>query len=243
MFASCSCVYPTSTCLGRDKFSCSVSIPVSSPEQPACFPAPLAGPMVLPGRGSGLSAAGQANVLLVHNRSLPDGRGFGCPVKCIIEQVWQERHSSPATEITCCWTFSPFGASFLTLPLLFQQNQFVYRDGGYAAEVPMPYRAPGCVIPEAPVAQGATAEIFEDTCCNGTLRKQVATLAKEDSSTQRYSADPTVFIPERAVRGELDEDGYMTPMRDKPKTGKKCSFQRSSWPRLPVFSLFPHQQL
>ncbi|NXH81809.1 ERBB4 kinase, partial [Edolisoma coerulescens] len=97
-------------------------------------------------------------------------------------------------------------------------NQFVYRDGGYAAEVPMPYRAPGCIIPEAPPAQGATAEIFEDTCCNGTLRKQVATLAKEDSSTQRYSADPTVFIPERVVRGELDEDGYMTPMRDKPKT-------------------------
>ncbi|XP_010114609.1 PREDICTED: receptor tyrosine-protein kinase erbB-4-like [Chlamydotis macqueenii] len=98
------------------------------------------------------------------------------------------------------------------------RNQFVYRDGGYAAEVPMPYRAPGCIIPEAPVAQGATAEIFEDTCCNGTLRKQVATLAKEDSSTQRYSADPTVFVPERVVRGELDEDGYMTPMRDKPKT-------------------------
>ncbi|KAK2526141.1 hypothetical protein Q9233_008774 [Columba guinea] len=104
-------------------------------------------------------------------------------------------------------------------PLLSSKmNQFVYRDGGYAAEVPMPYRAPGCIIPEATVAQGATAEIFEDTCCNGTLRKQVTTLAKEDSSTQRYSADPTVFIPERVVRGELDEDGYMTPMRDKPKT-------------------------
>ncbi|KAJ7409677.1 receptor tyrosine-protein kinase erbB-4-like [Pitangus sulphuratus] len=99
-------------------------------------------------------------------------------------------------------------------------NQFVYRDGGYTADVPMPYRAPGCIIPEAPVAQGATAEIFEDTCCNGTLRKQVATLAKEESSTQRYSADPTVFMPERVIRGELDEDGYMTPMRDKPKTDK-----------------------
>uniref|UniRef100_A0A8C5ILD4 Receptor protein-tyrosine kinase n=1 Tax=Junco hyemalis TaxID=40217 RepID=A0A8C5ILD4_JUNHY len=98
------------------------------------------------------------------------------------------------------------------------RNQFVYRDGGYTADVPMPYRAPGCIIPEAPAAQGATAEIFEDSCCNGTMQKQVATLAKEDSSTQRYSADPTVFIPERVVRGELDEDGYMTPMRDKPKT-------------------------
>lgn len=145
--------------------------------------------------------------------------------------------------MTCCRVFSPLGASFLTLPFLFQQNQFVYRDGGYAAEVPMPYRAPGCIIPEAPVAQGATAEIFEDTCCNGTLRKQVATLAKEDSSTQRYSADPTVFIPERVVRGELDEDGYMTPMRDKPKTGKKLSFWRSSCCSLTALSLFLHQQL
>lgn len=71
----------------------------------------------------------------------------------------------------------------------------------------------------------------------------MTTLAKEDSSTQRYSADPTVFIPERAMRGELDEDGYMTPMRDKPKPGKKCSFQRSSWSSLPAFSIFPHQQL
>uniref|UniRef100_A0A8C3UHZ7 Receptor protein-tyrosine kinase n=1 Tax=Catharus ustulatus TaxID=91951 RepID=A0A8C3UHZ7_CATUS len=54
--------------------------------------------------------------------------------------------------------------------------------------------------------------------------RQVATLAKEDSSTQRYSADPTVFIPERVVRGELDEDGYMTPMRDKPKTVEENPF-------------------
>lgn len=153
------------------------------------------------------------------------------------------RKGTGATEMTCCWIFSPFGASFLMLPFLLQQNQFVYRDGGYAAEVPMPYRAPGCVIPEAPVAQGATAEIFEDTCCNGTIRKQVATLAKEDSSTQRYSADPTVFIPERVIRGELDEDGYMTPMRDKPKTGKKLPFWRSSWSSLTAFSLLLHQQV
>uniref|UniRef100_A0A669QGI4 Receptor protein-tyrosine kinase n=1 Tax=Phasianus colchicus TaxID=9054 RepID=A0A669QGI4_PHACC len=54
--------------------------------------------------------------------------------------------------------------------------------------------------------------------------RQVATLAKEDSSTQRYSADPTVFIPERVIRGELDEDGYMTPMRDKPKTVEENPF-------------------
>ncbi|XP_033086296.1 receptor tyrosine-protein kinase erbB-4-like [Trachypithecus francoisi] len=99
------------------------------------------------------------------------------------------------------------------------RNQFVYRDGGFAAEqgVSVPYRAPTSTIPEAPVAQGATAEIFDDSCCNGTLRKPVAPHVQEDSSTQRYSADPTVFAPERSPRGELDEEGYMTPMRDKPK--------------------------
>lgn len=102
----------------------------------------------------------------------------------------------------------------------------MYRDGGFTAEqgVPLPYRPTGCIVPEAPVIQGAAAEIFDDTCCNGTLRKQVATLAQEDSSTQRYSADPTVFVPERGPRSELDEDGYMTPMRDKPKTGKDLAF-------------------
>ncbi|ELW72711.1 Receptor tyrosine-protein kinase erbB-4 [Tupaia chinensis] len=99
------------------------------------------------------------------------------------------------------------------------RNQFVYRDGGFAAEqgVSMPYRATTSTIPEAPVAQGATAEMFDDSCCNGTLRKPVAPHVQEDSSTQRYSADPTVFAPERSPRGELDEEGYMTPMRDKPK--------------------------
>lgn len=99
------------------------------------------------------------------------------------------------------------------------RNQFVYQDGGFATQqgMPMPYRATTSTIPEAPVAQGATAEMFDDSCCNGTLRKPVAPHVQEDSSTQRYSADPTVFAPERNPRGELDEEGYMTPMHDKPK--------------------------
>ena len=102
-----------------------------------------------------------------------------------------------------------------------RQNQFVYRDGGFAAEpgAAVPYRASASTIPEAPIAQGAAAEILDDSCCNGTLRKSVAPHVQEDSSTQRYSADPTVFAPERSPRGELDEEGYMTPMRDKPKQG------------------------
>lgn len=186
------------------------------------------------------------------------GDKFSCPISIPTEHHWadgcflgphqsleaqdgQGRHRRPSHDLLL--KLLPSRASFPMLCSFFQQNQFVYRDGGYTAEVSMPYRAPGCIIPEAPAAQGATAEIFEDTCCNGTLRKQVATLAKEDSSTQRYSADPTVFIPERVVRGELDEDGYMTPMRDKPKTGKILAFQRGSWSSLAAFFLFVHQQL
>ena len=92
----------------------------------------------------------------------------------------------------------------------------------------MPYRATTSTIPEAPIAQGATAEIFDDSCCNGTLRKSMAPHVQEDSSTQRYSADPTVFAPERSPRGELDEEGYMTPMRDKPKPGTSRML-RNDW--------------
>lgn len=74
------------------------------------------------------------------------------------------------------------------------------------------------IIPEPPGMQGA-AEICDNTCCNGTLRKQAVTLSQDDSITQRYSADPTIFVPERGPIKELDEEGYMTPMPDKSKTG------------------------
>uniref|UniRef100_A0A8C6WWV5 Receptor protein-tyrosine kinase n=1 Tax=Neogobius melanostomus TaxID=47308 RepID=A0A8C6WWV5_9GOBI len=39
----------------------------------------------------------------------------------------------------------------------------------------------------------------------------------EDSVGQRYSADPTIFLSDshRTSRGDTDEDGYMTPMKDK----------------------------
>ncbi|XP_015214008.2 receptor tyrosine-protein kinase erbB-4 [Lepisosteus oculatus] len=101
------------------------------------------------------------------------------------------------------------------------RNQFVYRDGGFNAEemIPALPRAvqPGAA-PEPPAVQGATLESFEDPRCNGTLRKQVSPRQCEDSSTQRYSADPTVFLGERSPRGEMDEDGYMTPMKDKTPT-------------------------
>ncbi|XP_067833857.1 receptor tyrosine-protein kinase erbB-4-like [Heptranchias perlo] len=81
-------------------------------------------------------------------------------------------------------------------------------------------RPPNCVGSATPEDQGAASslEVFDDACCNGTLRKQ-APRPREDSTTQRYSADPTVFLSERGQRGELDEDGYMTPIQDKKAAG------------------------
>ncbi|XP_069472018.1 receptor tyrosine-protein kinase erbB-4 isoform X2 [Ambystoma mexicanum] len=99
-------------------------------------------------------------------------------------------------------------------------NQFMYRDGGYSKQdgVALSYRVAGCPSTEMPLPQGATAELCEDTCCNGTLRKQVVQRKLDDVGTQRYSADPTVFVPENSPLAEVDEEGYMTPMKDKPKT-------------------------
>uniref|UniRef100_A0A8C7RE97 Receptor protein-tyrosine kinase n=1 Tax=Oncorhynchus mykiss TaxID=8022 RepID=A0A8C7RE97_ONCMY len=54
---------------------------------------------------------------------------------------------------------------------------------------------------------------FEDQRCNGTLRKQVS--PRPDSSGQRYSADPTIMLGERGARGDTDQDGYLTAMREK----------------------------
>uniref|UniRef100_A0A6Q2Y330 Receptor protein-tyrosine kinase n=1 Tax=Esox lucius TaxID=8010 RepID=A0A6Q2Y330_ESOLU len=40
----------------------------------------------------------------------------------------------------------------------------------------------------------------------------------EDSSGQRYSADPTVMLGDRGPRGDTDQDGYMTALREKAST-------------------------
>uniref|UniRef100_A0A8D3C7D1 Receptor protein-tyrosine kinase n=1 Tax=Scophthalmus maximus TaxID=52904 RepID=A0A8D3C7D1_SCOMX len=55
----------------------------------------------------------------------------------------------------------------------------------------------------------------DDPRCNGTLRKQASPRSREDSSGQRYSADPTGLLSERGTKGDKDQDGYMTAMRDK----------------------------
>lgn len=41
----------------------------------------------------------------------------------------------------------------------------------------------------------------------------------EDSGGQRYSADPTGLLAERGAKGDKDQDGYMTGMREKKNTG------------------------
>lgn len=48
---------------------------------------------------------------------------------------------------------------------------------------------------------------------------------REDSSGQRYSADPTGLLAERGAKGDKDQDGYMTAMRDKNNSGYFDSFE------------------
>ncbi|XP_062270839.1 receptor tyrosine-protein kinase erbB-4 [Scomber scombrus] len=93
------------------------------------------------------------------------------------------------------------------------RNQFGYRDGGpNPAEGPV-VGAQACINQEAAVGQ---VPALEDQRCNGSLHKKTLSQAGgEDSGGQRYSADPTIFLGERASRGDTDEDGYMTPMKDK----------------------------
>uniref|UniRef100_A0A3B4UMW7 Receptor protein-tyrosine kinase n=1 Tax=Seriola dumerili TaxID=41447 RepID=A0A3B4UMW7_SERDU len=56
----------------------------------------------------------------------------------------------------------------------------------------------------------------EDPRCNGTLRKQASPRSNTlGDSGQRYSADPTGLLAERGPKGDKDQDGYMTAMRDK----------------------------
>uniref|UniRef100_A0A3Q0TG63 Receptor protein-tyrosine kinase n=1 Tax=Amphilophus citrinellus TaxID=61819 RepID=A0A3Q0TG63_AMPCI len=97
----------------------------------------------------------------------------------------------------------------LSLP----QNQFGYRDGGAnPAEGPLA-GAQACMNQEA---TGGLSPPLEDQRCNGSLhKKSLSQAGVEDSGGQRYSADPTIFLGERVSRGDTDEDGYMTPMKDK----------------------------
>uniref|UniRef100_H3CSB9 Receptor protein-tyrosine kinase n=1 Tax=Tetraodon nigroviridis TaxID=99883 RepID=H3CSB9_TETNG len=93
------------------------------------------------------------------------------------------------------------------------RNQFGYRDGG-----PVPTEGPvaGAQAGSSQETPGGLVSSLEDTRSNGNLhKKSMSQSGAEDSGGQRYSADPTVFLGERTSRGDTDEDGYITPMKDK----------------------------
>uniref|UniRef100_A0A8D3CAJ6 Receptor protein-tyrosine kinase n=1 Tax=Scophthalmus maximus TaxID=52904 RepID=A0A8D3CAJ6_SCOMX len=93
------------------------------------------------------------------------------------------------------------------------QNQFGYRDGG---PNPVDGSAVGAQAGPNQEAAGGSGPGLEDQRCNGSLhKKSLSQNGAEDSGGQRYSADPTIFLGERTSRGDTDEDGYMTPMKDK----------------------------
>uniref|UniRef100_A0AAR2K268 Receptor protein-tyrosine kinase n=1 Tax=Pygocentrus nattereri TaxID=42514 RepID=A0AAR2K268_PYGNA len=59
----------------------------------------------------------------------------------------------------------------------------------------------------------------EEKHCNGSLKKQPGVGFVEDSSSQRYSADPTVFLGQIAQSRGTDEDNYVAPRKDKSSSG------------------------
>lgn len=113
----------------------------------------------------------------------------------------------------------------VTQPL--PQNQFGYRDGGPNPPEGSAAGAQACASQEA---TGGPVPALEDQRCNGSLhKKSLSQSGTEDSGGQRYSADPTIFLGERETRGDTDEDGYMTPMKDKSSSGtvKSDAFSRA----------------
>uniref|UniRef100_A0A3Q3LLX7 receptor protein-tyrosine kinase n=1 Tax=Labrus bergylta TaxID=56723 RepID=A0A3Q3LLX7_9LABR len=93
------------------------------------------------------------------------------------------------------------------------RNQFGYRDGGPNTSEGSAAGAQACSNQET---TGGPVPALEDQRCNGSLhKKSMSQAGGEDSGGQRYSADPTIFLGDRVSRGDTDEDGYMTPMKDK----------------------------
>uniref|UniRef100_A0A4W4GP91 Receptor protein-tyrosine kinase n=1 Tax=Electrophorus electricus TaxID=8005 RepID=A0A4W4GP91_ELEEL len=98
------------------------------------------------------------------------------------------------------------------------QNQCCYHDGALQpkelAGAQSCEAATPTVSPSAPAGVQRVAHASqEEQRCNGSLKKQPG--AGEDGSSQRYSADPTVFLGEKTQRGAATEDGYVKPRKDK----------------------------
>lgn len=129
------------------------------------------------------------------------------------------------------------------------KSQFVYQDPSFSMEgmlASMPRMvtgAPssgGCVSAQevGPAVQPSVQGGFswsgqDDPRCNGTLRKQasprsslltVNTAAQDDGSAQRYSADPTGLLTERAAKAEKEHtlkrdkhsSDYVNPVEENP---------------------------
>ncbi|XP_028446852.1 receptor tyrosine-protein kinase erbB-4 isoform X1 [Perca flavescens] len=124
------------------------------------------------------------------------------------------------------------------------KNQYSYQDPSFSMEdmlaslprvVSVPPASGSCLQPQDLSSGGQIGSGFgrgnqDDPRCNGTLRKQASPRSStlgpgtvlaagqgggEDSSGQRYSADPTSLLAERGAKGDKDQDSYMTAMRDK----------------------------
>uniref|UniRef100_A0A8C2ICQ6 Receptor protein-tyrosine kinase n=1 Tax=Cyprinus carpio TaxID=7962 RepID=A0A8C2ICQ6_CYPCA len=99
-------------------------------------------------------------------------------------------------------------------------NQFVYHDGSLCPEEVIGSRPHEAVAtgsgPSVPAGiQRSGLDPADEQHCNGSLKKQPTAHSVEDSNGQRYSADPTVLLGEKGQREDTDEDGYMSPMKDK----------------------------
>uniref|UniRef100_A0A671MN94 Receptor protein-tyrosine kinase n=1 Tax=Sinocyclocheilus anshuiensis TaxID=1608454 RepID=A0A671MN94_9TELE len=103
------------------------------------------------------------------------------------------------------------------------QNQFGYHDGSLCPEDvtgSRPHEAGATGSGPLVLAgmQRSGLDPVDEKHCNGSLWKQPTAHSVEDSNGQRYSADPTVPLGEKGQREDTDEDGYMSPMKDKIST-------------------------
>uniref|UniRef100_A0A9J8CNQ2 Receptor protein-tyrosine kinase n=1 Tax=Cyprinus carpio carpio TaxID=630221 RepID=A0A9J8CNQ2_CYPCA len=103
------------------------------------------------------------------------------------------------------------------------QNQFGYHDGSLCPEDvtgSRPHEAGATGSGPLVLAgmQRSGLDPVDEKHCNGSLKKQPTTHSVEDSSGQRYSADPTILLGEKGQREDTDDDGYMSPMKDKIST-------------------------
>uniref|UniRef100_W5K5T5 Receptor protein-tyrosine kinase n=1 Tax=Astyanax mexicanus TaxID=7994 RepID=W5K5T5_ASTMX len=113
-------------------------------------------------------------------------------------------------------SFNASATSYPSRPHLdSNRNQCGYRDGGIPAEEIAGAAASTGGPPVPAGTQRLPLDSQEEKHCNGSLKKQPNFGLAEDSSGQRYSADPTVFLAQITQKTGTDEDGYVAPQKDK----------------------------